>query len=109
MQVSYSSKKIEKSFSDIKTKSNKLLFKNIQKVFTLIDTYDNMEDLNKDFGILNIHPLKGDKYGEWTIKVYEGYRLIFKPVNENNEFEDIREMKEIRYIRIIKEISNHYE
>jgi plasmid maintenance system killer protein len=63
----------------------------------------------KDIGSLKIHPLKGDKYGEWAITIYEGYRLIFKPVNENNEFEDIREMREIHCIRIIKEISNHYE
>lgn len=53
----------------------------IKMILTLLDNAVNVQDMN--FPGSDLHPLKGDLVGFWSIKVNGNYRLIFRFENEN--------------------------
>jgi proteic killer suppression protein len=53
----------------------------IRMILTLLDNAINVQDMN--FPGSDLHPLKGDLAGFWSIKVNGNYRLIFRFENEN--------------------------
>ena len=53
----------------------------IQMILTLLDNAVNVQDMN--FPGSDLHPLKGDLAGFWSVKVNGNYRLIFRFENEN--------------------------
>jgi len=53
----------------------------IRMILTLLDNAINIQDMN--FPGSDLHPLKGDLVGFWSIKVNGNYRLIFRFENEN--------------------------
>jgi proteic killer suppression protein len=68
-----------------KNDSSKLppaLVSKIRLVMTLLNNAKVVEDM--DFPGSNLHPLKGEYAGFWTIKISGNYRLIFRFENENS-------------------------
>ena len=53
----------------------------IRMILTLLDNATNIQDMN--FPGSDLHPLKGDLAGFWSVKVNGNYRLIFRFENEN--------------------------
>lgn len=53
----------------------------IRMILTLLDSAVNVQDMN--FPGSDLHPLKGDLAGFWSVKVNGNYRLIFRFENEN--------------------------
>jgi toxin HigB-1 len=53
----------------------------IKMILTLLDNAVNVQDMN--FPGSDLHPLKGDLAGFWSVKVNGNYRLIFRFENEN--------------------------
>jgi proteic killer suppression protein len=53
----------------------------IKMILTLLDGAANVQDMN--FSGSDLHPLKGDLAGFWSVKVNGNYRMIFRFENEN--------------------------
>ena len=53
----------------------------IKLILTLLDSAVNVQDMN--FPGSDLHPLKGDLAGFWSVKVNGNYRVIFRFENEN--------------------------
>ena len=58
----------------------------IKMILTLLDNAVNVQDMN--FPGSDLHPLKGDLAGFWSVKVNGNYRLIFRFENENAYYVD---------------------
>lgn len=69
--------------------------KYIQRI-NIIKQAKNIEEL-KSIRTLRCYPLKGDRKGEWAVKLTGFYRLIFTLIGENLE------------IVRIEEVSKHYD
>jgi toxin HigB-1 len=80
-----------------KLEFSKLIIKQYKKKVQLLNAISNLEQL-KQFGGLNFENLKGDRKGEYSIRLNNQYRLIFEQINEN----------EIAVL-LLNEISKHYE
>lgn len=53
----------------------------IKLILTLLDNAVSVQDMN--FPGSDLHPLKGDLSGFWSVKVNGNYRIIFRFENEN--------------------------
>ncbi len=53
----------------------------IKLILTLLDNAVSAQDMN--FPGSDLHPLKGDLSGFWSVKVNGNYRIIFRFENEN--------------------------
>ena len=53
----------------------------IRMILTLLDNAADVQDMN--FPGSDLHLLKGDLAGFWTVKINGNYRLIFRFDNEN--------------------------
>ena len=52
----------------------------IRMILTMLDNAVNVQDMN--FPGSDLHPLKGDLAGFWSVKVNGNFRLIFRFENE---------------------------
>jgi len=48
----------------------------IRKILALLETAETIEDMNLPG--LSLHPLKGDRKGEWAVKISGNWRITFK-------------------------------
>ena len=48
----------------------------IRKILALLETSESIEDMNLPG--LDLHQLKGDRKGEWAVKVSGNWRITFK-------------------------------
>lgn len=48
----------------------------IRKILALLETSESIEDMNLPG--LDLHRLKGDRKGEWAVKVSGNWRITFK-------------------------------
>jgi len=98
MKVHFRTKKLQKQYENEKeaqkTYGEEVARKYIQRI-NIIQSVDNFQEL-KDLPGLNCHPLKGDRQGEWAIKLNRFYRLIFTLQDDTLE------------VVIIEEVSKHY-
>jgi proteic killer suppression protein len=53
----------------------------IRMILTLLDNAIRVQDMN--FPGSDLHPLKGNLAGFWTVKLTGNYRVIFRFENEN--------------------------
>ncbi|WP_236980408.1 type II toxin-antitoxin system RelE/ParE family toxin [Membranihabitans maritimus] len=53
----------------------------IRAILTLLDNAEEIKDMN--FPGSELHPLKGDLKGFWSVKVSANYRIIFRFKNES--------------------------
>jgi toxin HigB-1 len=51
----------------------------IRKILALLETAENIEDM--DLPGLYLHPLKGNRKGEWAVKISGNWRITFKLEN----------------------------
>jgi len=98
MQVEFRTKKLEKQYREskqaIRDFGEAVAKRYVQRI-NIIKNTSSVEELEQ-LPALNCHPLKGDRNGEWSIKLINRMRLIFTLRGE--ELEIVR----------IKEVSKHY-
>jgi proteic killer suppression protein len=51
----------------------------LRKMLALLETAESVEDM--DLPGLGLHPLKGNRKGEWAVKVSGDWRITFKILN----------------------------
>lgn len=107
MRVVFSNKELKQWFetplNDIEEKLpfNIEILKQYKKKVQLILSADSLIELKKING-LNFEALKGDRKGQFSIRLNKQYRLIIKQLTEN-------ENSIVIDIVLIIEISKHYE
>ena len=98
MQVQFRMKKLQKQYQEkdkaIRAFGIKVARKYIERI-NIIKTVKDIEELKRTPG-LDCHPLKGDRQGQWAIRLAYRNRLIFTLQGE--ELEIVR----------IEEVSKHY-
>lgn len=52
----------------------------IRRMLKMLDTIQSLPD---DFRYYNVHPLRGNYKGYWSLKVSGNYRIIFKFIDGN--------------------------
>ena len=77
-----------------KQKYSRELIKSYKNKIEILTGIDKLEEL-RNFPGLNFEPLKGDRKGEFSIKLNDQFRLIFIPERGG--------------ILLVTEISKHYE
>lgn len=105
MKIRFKSEDLENYFttplSDIKGKlpvPKEILMQFKKKVLILM-SIESLEELSF-FRSLHFEPLKGERKGEYSIRLNLQYRLIFSLEKENNL---------VIEVLVIQEISKHYE
>lgn len=114
MKILYKNKKLEKVCSSLKEMKKKFdinVAEKLNNTLVFIDSANDMNDLYLKPSF-NLHPLKGDREGQFSIYIGKtfGYRIIFVPLDEKEkELKniDILEYKKIKIIKI-EGVSNHY-
>ena len=75
--------------------------KQYKRKIDLLIAIDSLNDLNR-YRSLNFEALKGNRKGEYSIRLNKQFRLIFEPHDETGQTLTIN-------IILINEISKHYE
>ncbi len=98
MEVTFKTRKLEKEYRE-NAKAVKAYGKDVARKYILriniIKSVNNLEELMSLPG-LGCHPLKGDRHGQYAIKLTGFYRLIFTLKGDALE------------IAHIEEVSKHY-
>mgnify|MGYP003487745847 FL=1 len=55
---------------------NPTLLVHVEEILTLLDVAETPEDMNLPG--LRLHPLRGDRKGEWSVSVSGNWRITFK-------------------------------
>ena len=81
MEMSYKNTKLENSLTNDKEiiKSYGVLAKKIKQRMTQLKEADNLSVISK-LPALRLHPYKGNRFGEWSIDIFENWRICFKIV-----------------------------
>ena len=99
MKVAFRTRKLEREFADgklaVKAYGEQVARKYVQRVNIIKHTLDF--ETVKQLPGLNCHPLKGNRKGQWAIKLTGFMRLIVSLVNGTPE------------IVCIEEVSKHYD
>jgi len=80
----------------------------------LLESVDTLQDI-ADIRMYNLHPLHGDRTGQYAIDVAgrrSGYRLIILPLDEKGgswKEKDVSIVYKSTKVIIAWEVSNHYE
>ena len=85
----------------------------LHSLINFLESANNLMDV-KNVPIYHLHPLKGDRKGQFAIDIGRklGWRLIIIPEdNEGNEWDitDINMVYELTSIILVWEVSKHYE
>jgi proteic killer suppression protein len=85
----------------------------LHSLINFLESANNLTDV-KNVPIYHLHPLKGDRKGQFAIDIGRklGWRLIIVPEdNEGNEWNitDINMVYELTSIILVWEVSKHYE
>ena len=98
MEVTFRTRKLEKEYLEhkkgVKAYGPEVARKYIQRINIIKQVYD-IDELMKLPG-LECHPLKGNRYGQYAVKLTGFYRLIFTLLGDALE------------IAHIEEVSKHY-
>ena len=98
MEVTFRTRKLEKEYREsaraVKSYGTDVARKYIQRI-NIIKQVHNIEEL-MGLPVLGCHSLKGDRHGQYSIKLTGSYRLIFTLEGEALE------------IAHIEEVSKHY-
>ncbi|WP_338146877.1 type II toxin-antitoxin system RelE/ParE family toxin [Ligilactobacillus agilis] len=119
IKLEYKNKKVKKLCTNIahakKNMDSKIATK-LHSLINLLEESKNLQDVNA-FLIYNLHKLVGDRSGNYALDIggrRAGYRLIIKPLNEdNNQKMNLNDnliefYSNIEIVRI-EEVSKHYE
>jgi len=83
MEIHYSSRKVQKLFSEEKELNAKFgrLAKTIKLRLTQMEAAETLHQLHKDMPGLRIHEYQGREKGQLSIDLSGNYRLLFKPTD----------------------------
>ncbi len=65
--------------SGVSSGVNVLHISRLRKILALLETSETIEDM--DLPGLGLHPLKGNRKGDWAVKVSGNWRITFKIQN----------------------------
>jgi len=99
LEIEFRTNKLQRQYESfsaaVKAYGRQVARKYVQRI-NLIKHSRDIEELQKLPG-LDCHPLKGDRAGQWAVKLTGFYRLIFTLDGEQLE------------IALIEEVSKHYD
>lgn len=106
MKLFYKNKKLEISLTIDKEiiKTYGARAKKIKQRINELESWDNLYDISR-LPALRLHPLKGNKKGEWAVDIQKNWRICFEisrnplPLLENGGI-DLSKVKEIKIISI---------
>ena len=114
MRIVFRTKKIEKLCTDkekAKRELPSLVAERLIALIHLIECSINLSDLSMNKS-LNLHPLKGDRLGQYAMDIAgrkQGYRLIVKPLsNDDGVLKQVIDYETVEVV-LIWEVSKHYE
>ena len=83
MKISYSTKKVEKCFSDYSVMKRSIDPDWVRIIKKHIDRLEASNDFGifLSIGLGHPEPLTGDKTGMWSLRISSNVRLIFTPIN----------------------------
>lgn len=98
MLVEFRTRKLQRQYEDSRIGEKSYGFETAKKYIQRIDIIKNAHDIEelKTLPGLNCHPLKGNRKGQWAIKLTRFDRLIFTLMGDYLE------------IVCIEEVSKHY-
>ena len=77
MIISFKDKKLKRLYEDGEaSKIQPKLINRVKSILAVLDAAQTIEDIN--IHSLNLHPLKGDLKGFWSITVRANWRIIFR-------------------------------
>lgn len=117
MIIKYKDNKLKKNCTDFREAKKNYNSKVAEALHFTINYLENAQTLMdvKSFLPFNLHPLQGDRKGTFAIDLggrKTGFRLIIKPLDENNNEwgeVDINTIYKSTKILILLEVTNHYE
>jgi len=65
--------------SGVQSGVNAQHIKRLRKILALLETAETVEDM--DLPGLGLHPLKGNRKGDWAVKISGSWRVTFKIQN----------------------------
>jgi proteic killer suppression protein len=96
VNVDFKNKKLERCYREsrlaIREWGHEVAERYIQRV-NIMKKSDSVDELMK-IKVLDCHPLKGDRQGQWAIKLTGFYRLIFRAKDGG---------------AVVEEVSKHYD
>lgn len=117
MKILYNNKSVQKQcecYKEAKKCFNKVVAEKLHSTVNFILNSECLMDVNC-MPNYNLHPLKGDKCGQFAIDLGRklGYRLLITPLDEEGNHrkttDNIHEMYKSTSVIIVLEVSNHYE
>lgn len=99
MIINFRTRKLEDCYQQSRLASKEFGDQVARKYIQRITLIKNAKDLNEVMSLpgLRCHPLKGDRKGEYAVKLTGFYRLIFTVEGDN------------LHIAMIEEVSKHYD
>ncbi|MBV1758709.1 MAG: type II toxin-antitoxin system RelE/ParE family toxin [Dethiosulfatibacter sp.] len=106
-------KKICTDFKKAKKEIGPIVADKLHSLINFLESASSLMDI-KNVPIYRLHPLKGDRKGQFAIDIGRklGWRLIIIPEDdEGNEWDitDINMVYELTNIILVWEVSKHYE
>ena len=92
---------------------NIIVAEKLHSLINVLESVDSLDDIQK-MHIYNIHPLQGDREGQYALDLGRrlGFRLIIIPLNQDGgewKEKDINAIYKATKIVLAWEVSNHYE
>ena len=99
MEICFKTRKLQKQYQNSREAEKAYGPEVARKYILRINILKQASDLNEACTLpgLRCHPLKGNRQGQWAVKLTGYYRLIFTPEGERLE------------IACIEEVSKHYD
>ncbi|HEY3295368.1 MAG TPA: killer suppression protein HigA [bacterium] len=111
MNIQFADKKMLKSCSD-PLLASKAWGQRGAKIRQRLDEFRAAVSL-KDIAMLpaaRLHPLKGNRSGQFAVDIIHPFRLVFEPVGSPNDLNDVRgnlDLKKVKTIRILEVVDYH--
>jgi len=81
--ISYASKKLSKICTEESAVRKHLNDPKLIRAFAIrldqLEAYSNLGEIQVNGSPLYLHPLRNDKSGQWTVRIYKRWRICFKP------------------------------
>ena len=109
MKITFKSKKLEKMMtSKLQMRHGEPVKKAVDRRFQELEHAENLAILGKIAGA-GLHPLTGDRKGQFAVRVSKGKRMVFSPVNARFKEDGGLDLERVTEIVIEEDIVNYHD
>lgn len=110
--IEFKSKKLKKKLETFKECVKKYGSDNADKIIQRINEMRasvNLEEFRKIYRSARLHPLRGERKGQYAVDVKHPFRIIIEPVIDNEAYKEdgSPDLSKVTKIRIIEVIDYH--